>query len=160
MTRKRVQVHTRHLPWCTTRNRSPFCCAELQCSQHLKWYVRNLTRFALLKDFEVASNVRQRIERVITSDEVSEQRFTRSVLWLRVDHLHDVSQRRVLTNIGLEERCWIASIEPLTHETLWRRTKRLATDCSRTHDLHKVAEHLWVINHARKHARQHFAVLD
>src|SRR6185503_10532019 len=107
MTRKRVQIHTRHLPWRTTRNRCPFWCAELQCGQHLKWHIRNFPRFALLKAFEVASHVRQRIERIITSDEVAEQCLARGVLWLRVDHLYDVSQRRILTHIRLEQHCRI-----------------------------------------------------
>src|SRR5262245_36834773 len=103
MTCKRVQVHASHLPWSSTRNCSPLRCTQLQSSQHLEWNVRNVTRFTLLVRFETARHIRQLIERVIAADEVTEQCFTSSVLRLRVDHLHDISQRRILAHVRLEE---------------------------------------------------------
>src|ERR1044072_1259685 len=99
MTRKRVQVHASHLPWRTTRDCSPLRSTKLQRSQHLEWHVRNFTRFSLLVRFEVARNFRQSFERVFAADEVAKQRFTRFVLWLWVDHLHDISQRWILADV-------------------------------------------------------------
>src|SRR5439155_21475424 len=159
MTRKRIQVYSSHLPRRTTRNRSPLRCTKFQRSQHLKWHIWHNTRFALLERLEVASNFRQSIERVFAADEVTEQCFARFVLWLWMDHLHDISQRRVLAHIRLEEHCRIASVKPLAHEPLRRRTKRLATHGARTQDLHKVAQHLCVIDHAWEDTSQYLAVL-
>src|SRR4029078_6222450 len=133
MTSERIQVHASHLPRRASCNRSPLCCTELQRRQHLERHIRHFTRLALLERFEVARNFRQNIERVIAADEVTEQCFARYVLWLWVYHLHNIGQRWILAHVRLEERCRIASIQPLAHQTLWRRTQRLTTDCTRTH---------------------------
>src|SRR4030095_1281278 len=106
LTRESVEVHTSHLPRRTSRNLDPFRSSQLQCSQHLKRNVRNLTaiaRSSLLKVLEDADNVRQCLNVVVTTDEVTKQCFTVWILRLRVDHLQDVCQRRILTNVGLEQ---------------------------------------------------------
>src|SRR5215207_5461152 len=94
----------------------------------------------------LARDFRHSIKRVIAADEVTEEGLTRSILWLWMDHLHDVRQRRILAHVRLEERCRIASVQPVAYKTLWRGTKRLAADHTRTHDLHKVAQHLRVVD--------------
>src|SRR5256885_266499 len=99
MTCKGVEIHASHLPRRTARNRSPLGCTKFQRSQHLEWHIRNfgtqasgvLIRELLLECLKLASNFRQRIERVFAADEVTEQCFARSVLWLWVDHLHNIS---------------------------------------------------------------------
>src|SRR5262249_8196880 len=102
VTGERVQVHTRHLPWRASRDRRPLKRPELECCEHLERYVRNLTRIAPLVGLKLTSHVWHRIRRKLTTDEVTEQRFTRSVLWLWVDHLHDVRQRGILAHARLE----------------------------------------------------------
>src|SRR3569832_2513127 len=79
MTRKCVQVHASRLPQGTSRNRGPLRRAEIQCSQHLERHVRYFTRLVHVLEFEqfkLTRDFRHRIESVIATDEVTEQRFT------------------------------------------------------------------------------------
>src|SRR6185295_5510915 len=150
MSSKRVQVHPCHLPWRTPRDRCPFKSAQLQRSQHLERNIRNVSRLLLLEGLERADDIRQRLSLVIATDEITEQCFSRTVLRLGVDHLHNICERRILAHICFEQSFRIASIQPLAHETLRRRAQRLSAHNARAHDLHKVAQHLCVINYTRK----------
>src|SRR6185369_1777588 len=126
MTRECVEIHPSHLPWSTTSDLGPFLRSQFKSSQHLEWHVWNIAAIvhgSPLERFKAAHKLGQRFDVVVATDEVSKQRFAVCVPWLRVDHLHDVRLRGILTNVRLEQRNGITSIEPLTHHPLRRSTK-------------------------------------
>ncbi len=77
-----------------------------------------------------------------------------------MDHLQDVGDRRRLTYSLFEDLLGAALFEPLAYETLGKRSKRLATDRTRSHDLDEVTKHLSVVSNTRKHAFEKVLVAD
>ena len=75
-------------------------------------------------------------------------------------HLHHIGQRRLLAH-GSAEQLLLARIEqPVLHQLLGCRAQGLATHGAAAHDLHKVAQHLAVVDHAAKHLAQQRGIPD
>ncbi len=63
-------------------------------------------------------------------------------------HLDDIRERGILPNRGLHDLPVRGLGQPLLDEALRPRAKRLPPNRARPHDLHEVAQHLAVIDHA------------
>src|SRR5215471_5531558 len=91
---------------------------------------------------------------MLLPDQVAEKRLSRLESRTRVHHFYDVSHRRALPDRGLEQGLVVPRLEPLPHHSLWRRSERLTAYCPRPHYLDKGAQHLGIIDDARKHLRE------
>src|SRR5215510_9737592 len=77
-----------------------------------------------------------------------------------MDHLDDVRQRRGLSHRVFEYLSVAAREEPVVDQSLRRRSERLTSDRAGTQNLHEVAQHLAVVDNARKYAGERLHVIE
>ena len=153
-----VQVHARHLPRGTTSDGLPLLRRQRQGGEHLERHVRRISRRVGFPGLELAHDAWQCRSLMLATNEVTIERLTAFRGRVRVHHFHDVCQRRRLPHVGTEDGLVRAGLEPAAHEALWQRAEGFTTRHAGAEDLHEVAQHLGVIDHAIKDEFQTFGI--
>ena len=151
MTLERVQVLPHHLPGALPRDTRPMLRGQRQLRQHLERYVRHLTFAGLLERDPLLHRFRQQGQITRATNDPGKERLPLGRSRFRVHHPDHIRQRRVITDIGVEQRPVRRFVQPILNHRFRRRTKRFTTRLTGTDDLHKIAQHLAVIDHTGKH---------
>ena len=154
MPHKGVQVHPGRLPGGARRDLRPGLFAQIQSRQLQKWNVWNLRRFTFLEGLILPDHRRQALCVMRTVQQVTVESLLPNCLRLRVDHLDDIFERRVLPDGGAEKIRFILPVKPALHQPLRSRSQRFSSHSAGTHDLHEVSEHLHVVDHTVEDRRQ------
>ena len=70
-------------------------------------------------------------------------------------HFHHIGKRWRVAHAGRQQLCFAGVQQPVLYQFFWTRSQRFATHRTAAHDLHKVAQHLTVIDDRTKHLGTH-----
>src|ERR1051326_800943 len=124
--------------------------AKFKSRQLEQRHIRDCLAPAVLELLVLTCKGRQRLGVIRPPEQITVERFLRGALRLRMDHLENILQRRILPDGGPKQLVLGLAIEPVVDEAFRTGSERLAANSARPDDLDKVPEHSAVVDNAVK----------